>query len=66
MFDPLDFPAKVSAHIRDPHEKTTLLSGWCSNRTRGYRKQHGLRGDTRVVDPAPGGDARAPLEARRS
>jgi hypothetical protein len=66
VFDPLDFLAEVSAHIPDPHEKTTLFYGWYSNRTRGYRKQHGLLADARVMEPAPGGEARAPLEVRRS
>lgn len=41
-FDPLNFLAEVGAHIPDPHEKTTASDGWCSNRTRGYRKQHRL------------------------
>jgi len=44
VFDPLDFLAEVSAHTPGAHEKTTLFYGWYSNRTRGYRKQHGLRG----------------------
>ena len=66
MFDPLDFLAEVSAHIPDAHEKTTLFYGWYSNRTRGYRKQHGLLGEVRTVEPAPDGDARGPLDMRRS
>lgn len=60
VFAPLDLQAEVSAHIPDPHEKTTLFHGWFSNRTRGYRKEHGLLGDARLGEPAPGGDARAP------
>jgi hypothetical protein len=66
VFDPVDFLAEVSAHIPDAQEKTTLFYGWYSNRTRGYRKQHGLLGEARVMAPAPGGEARAPLEIRRS
>jgi len=31
VFDPLNFLAEVSAHIPDPHEKTTLFYGWYSN-----------------------------------
>ncbi len=66
VFDPLDFLAEVSAHIPDAHEKTTLFYGWYSNRTRGYRKRHGLLGEVRTVEPAPDKDARGPLEMRRS
>jgi hypothetical protein len=40
---PLDFLAEGSAHIPDAPEKTTLFSGWSSNRTRGYRKQQSAR-----------------------
>jgi len=66
VFDPLDFLAEVSAHIPDAHEKTTLFYGWYSNRTRGYRKQHGLLAKGEAPDPLPGPVARAPLEVRRS
>ena len=66
MFDPLDFLAEVSAHIPDPHEKTALFYGWYSNRTRGYRKQHGLLAKAEAPDPGPGTDHRARLEVRRS
>jgi len=66
VFDPLDFLAEVSAHIPDAHEKTTLFYGWYSNRTRGYRKRHGLLKEARVKEPAPDREARAPLEVRRS
>jgi hypothetical protein len=66
VFDPVDFLAEVSTHIPDPHEKTTLFYGWYSNRTRGYRKHHDLLGEARVMAPASGGEARAPLEVRRS
>ena len=54
VFDPLDFLAEVSAHIPDAHEKTTLFYGWYSNRTRGYRKQHGLLAKAEAADPVPG------------
>jgi hypothetical protein len=64
VFAPLDFLAEVSAHLPDAHEKTTLFYGWYSNRTRGYRKRHGLLGEAEVE--APTGEARAPLEIRRS
>ncbi len=40
--------------------------GTYSNRTRGYRKRHGLLGAAPPTEPAPEGDTRAPLEARRS
>jgi len=66
VFDPLDFLAEVSAHIRDPHEKTTLFYGWYSNRTRGYRKQHGLLGDAAPTLLGPQRRDPVPLEARRS
>jgi hypothetical protein len=66
VFNPLDFLAEVSAHLPDAREKTTLFYGWYSNRTRGYRKQHELLGGIRTVEPAPDGDARGPLELRRS
>ena len=66
VFDPLDFLAEVSAHIPDAHEKTTVFYGWYSNRTRGYRKQHGLLAKGEAADPLPGPADRAPLEVRRS
>ena len=66
VFAPLDSLAEVGAHIPDPHEKTTLFSGWYSNRTRGYRKRHGLLAKPQAADPVPGRDDRAPLEVRRS
>ena len=66
VFDPVDFLAEGSAHIPDPHEQTTLCSGWYSNRTRGYRKQHGLLGKAEAAEPVPGTDHRARLEVRRS
>ena len=66
VFDPLDFLAEVSAHIPDAHEKTTLFYGWYSNRTRGYRKQHGLLGSAQPPDPAADEGTQAPLELRRS
>jgi hypothetical protein len=66
VFDPLDFLAEVSAHIPDAHEKTTLFYGWYSNRTRGYRKRHGLLGEAHPPAPAPPRKNSVPLEARRS
>jgi len=66
VFDPLDFLAEVSAHIPDPHEKTTFFYGWYSKRTHGYRKQHGLLANAEAPDPVPGTDHRARLEVRRS
>jgi hypothetical protein len=66
VFDPLGFLAEVSAHIPDPHEKPTLFYGWYSNRTRGYRKQHGLLGDASPADPAADESNGTPLEVRRS
>ena len=57
---------EVSAHIPEPHEKTTLFYGWYSNRTRGYRKRHGLSGKAETADPVPDTDDRVPLEVRRS
>ena len=64
VFAPLDFLAEVSAHLPDAHEKTTLSCDWDSNRTRGYRRQRGLRGEVEVDTPT--GKARAPLDTRRS
>jgi len=67
IFDPLDFLAKVSAHIPDSHEKTTLFSGWYSNRTRGDRQRHGPRTKAEAADPTADDEGtRAPLEVRRS
>lgn len=43
VLEPLDFLAEISAHIPDAHEEITLLYGWYSNRTRGYRKQQSAR-----------------------
>lgn len=60
----MDFFAEVSAHIPDAHEKTTLFYGWYSNRTRGYRKQHGLLGEAEVRPVT--GQSGTPLEIRRS
>ncbi len=54
----------MSAHLPDVHEKTTLFSGWYSNRTRGYRKRHGPLGNTQVETASA--EERAPLEIRRS
>ncbi len=66
MFDPLDFLDEVSAHIPDAHEKTTLFYGWYSNRTRGYRRQHGLLGKAEGAEPVPTEGTRAPLEVHRA
>ena len=57
---------ELTAHIPDAHEKTTLFYGWYSNRTRGYRRHHGLLGTTPVVKPAPEATDQAPLEVRRA
>ena len=56
--------AAVRAHVPDAHEKTTIFCGWYSNRTRGYRKQHGF-GATASAPP-PVVEDRAPIEVRRS
>jgi len=66
VFDPLEFLAEVSTHIPDAHAKTTLFYGWYSNRTRGYRKRHGLLGDVLPADPAADESNGTPLEVRRS
>ena len=66
VFEPVDFLAEVSAHIPDPHEKTTIFYGWYSNRTRGYRKRHGLLGDAPPIASPPERAAPASLAARRS
>ena len=66
VFDPLDFLAEVSAHVPGAHEKTTLFYGWYSNRTRGYRKRHGLLGDASPADPAADESDGTPLEVRRA
>jgi hypothetical protein len=65
-FDPLDFVAEVSAHIPDPHEETTLFYGWYSNRTRGYRKRHGLLGKAEGAEPVRSEGTGAPLRVHRS
>lgn len=67
VFAPLDFLAEVSVHIPDAHEKTTLFYGWYSNRTRGYRKRHGLLAKAGVAEPAADDEGiQASLEVRRS
>ncbi len=66
VFDPLDFLAEVSAHIPDAHEKTTLFYGWYSNRTRGYRKRHGLLAMTPAPEFVRETETRAPLAVRRT
>ncbi len=52
-FDPLAFLAEVSAHIPDPHEKTTLFYGWYSNRTRGFRRARGLLAPLEPIGQGP-------------
>lgn len=61
-----NFLAEVSAPSPDAHEKPTLFHGGYPRRTRGDRKRHGLLGVAPPTEPAPEGDTRAPLEARRS
>jgi hypothetical protein len=56
----------VSAHVPDAHEKTTLFYGWYSNRTRGYRKRHGLLEEASPADPAADEGTQAPRELCRS
>ncbi len=63
---PLDFLAEVSAHIPDPHEKTTIFYGWYSNRTRGFRKARGLLPPGGSVHQIPRPADAAPLAVRRS
>jgi len=53
-----------SAHVPDPHEKTTIFYGWYSNRTRGYRKRQELGAGASALPPVV--EDRAPLEVRRS
>jgi hypothetical protein len=65
VFDPLAFLAELCAHIPDPHEKTAIYYGWYSNRTRGFRKAHGLLAAATPSQPAPETD-RAPLAIRRT
>jgi len=43
-----------------------VFYGWYSNRTRGYRKQHGLLAKVEAADPLPSPADRAPLGVRRS
>jgi hypothetical protein len=64
VFAPLDFLAEVSARNPDAHEEATLFYGRYSSRTRGYRRQRGLLGEVEVETPT--GEARAPLDIRRS
>jgi hypothetical protein len=52
----------VSAPIPDAHAKSTLVYGWYSNRTRGSRKQHGLRAKAGLWNPAADSDG-SPVRA---
>jgi hypothetical protein len=66
VFDPLEFIAELVAHIPDAYEKTAIEYGWYSNRTRGFRKEHGLLApDPPAKDPAADSD-KASLDARRA
>jgi hypothetical protein len=67
VFDPLEFIAEIVTHIPDAYEKTAIEYGWYSNRTRGFRKEHGLlKADTAdKKDPAADSD-KASLDVRRA
>ena len=65
-FGPLDFLAELSAHIPDPHEKTTLFYGWYSNRTRGFRRARGLLAQPGPAGRIPTAADQTPLAVRRS
>jgi len=64
-FDPLDFIAEVVAHIPDTHEKTRMMYGWYSAKTRSWRRAQGLLPPVPKAAPAAESD-RAPLSVRRS
>lgn len=66
VFDPLDFIAEIVAHIPDTYEKTAMAYGWYSNRTRGYRKKHGLLSPGAPVRCEEADSDKGPLEARRA
>ena len=47
--DPLEFLARVTAHILDKHQVMTRYSGWYANRVRGQRRRAGTDGGATVV-----------------
>ena len=61
--DPLEFLARVTAHIPDKHQVMTRYSGWYANRVRGRRRRAEVsEGAAVVVAPCE----RVPLrEAQR-
>ena len=61
----MQFLAELCAHIPDPHEKTAIYYGWYSNRTRGFRKAHGLLDPATPAVAAAEAD-RTPLALRRT
>jgi hypothetical protein len=66
VFTPPDFLAELSAHIPDPHEKTTLYYGWYSNRSRGYRKQQAPNGGATKSTPVLENDNPTPFAMRQA
>jgi hypothetical protein len=66
VFDPLEFIAEIVAHIPDTYEKTAIGYGWYSNRTRGYRKEHGLLAAEGPARCEEADSDKGPLEARRA
>ena len=47
--DPLEFLARVTAHIPDKHQVMTRYAGWYANRVRGLRRRAGVPEGTAVV-----------------
>lgn len=66
VFDSLDFIAEIVAHIPDTYEKTAMGYGWYSNRTRGFRKKHGLLASGTQERCAEADSDKGPLELRRA
>lgn len=60
VFDPLAFLTERRTHIPDLYEKTALSYSSYLNRTRGFRKAHGLLPPATPAQPVPEAD-RAPL-----
>ena len=66
LIDPLEFIAEIVAHIPDAYEKTAIEYGWYSNRTRGYRKEHGLLKPDPPAKCAEADSDKAEIDTRRA
>jgi hypothetical protein len=64
--DPLEFLARVTAHIPDQHQVMTRYYGWYANRTRGKRRQRAGEGSAEAEPSRVAAGEALPLrEARR-